>query len=314
MKLVTFIVFAVLLVGAAVLGTLVLTGSVQLPWRHAQPTGRPIPAGSVMVPLSVRGVRAYARVVRDDVLAPGPGGGLRPQLFPESPAAMAVADPPLADLHDVLGRVLRWDKPAGFTFKQSDFYPEGTTEGEAAGVPPGKVAITFDLTQVTGARDLKAGDRVDLGGTQTIDLSKTKLGQTSVNGISLGAVKVAPYRQLARNAVVVSGVTVKQVPYMTSAGLNTAAQVRTKPVEDVVIAVDPAEVPAVQQAVGVGAEIACMLHSGQPTTRPADAAADATDQPRYTTVDQVVGDKHTLVVLPKPGIDPATGNPVGDQP
>ena len=73
--------------------------------------------------------------------------------------------------------MLRWDKPAGFTFKESDFYPEGTTEGEAAGVPPGKVAITFDLTQVTGARDLKAGDHVDLGGTQTVDLSKTNLGK-----------------------------------------------------------------------------------------------------------------------------------------
>ena len=311
MKLATFIVAAVLLVGAAVLGMLVLTGSVQLPWRHAEPKGRPIPPGSTMVPMSVRPMRAYSTVTRDDLLSPDT---LKLRLWPEPPTAMTSDDPPIAHSGDILNRVLRYDKGTDYVFHESDFFPVGTTPGEAAGVPPGKVAITFDLTQVTGARDLKAGDHVDLGGTQSIDLSKTRLGQSGVNGYPLEADKVAPYRQLAHDAVVVSGVTVKQVPYMTSPGLNSAAQVRTKPVEYVVIAVDPSEVPAVQQAVGVGAEIACMLHSGQPTTRPADGTADASDQPRYTTVDKVVGDKHTLVVLPKPGFNPASGNAFGGQP
>ncbi len=310
MKLVTFIVVAVLLVGAAVLGTLVLTDGVQLPWRHSAPAGRPIPPGSIMVPMSVRPMRAYSTVTRDDLLSPDT---LKLRLWPESPAAMASDDPPIAHSGDILNRVLRYDKGIDYVFHESDFFPVGTTPGEAAGVPPGKVAVTFDLTQVTGTRDLKAGDHVDLGGTQSIDLSKAKLGQTGINGYPMGAEKAAPYRQLAHNAVVVSGVTIKQVPYMTAPGLNSAAQVRTKPVEYVVIAVDPSEVPAVQQAIGVGAEIACMLHSGQPTTRPA-GTADAADPPQYTTVDKVVGDKHTLVVLPRPGFDPASGTASGSQP
>ncbi len=115
-----------------------------------------------MVPLSVRRMPAYSQITRDDLLVPGT---LKPNLFAATPDAMASADPPMARLGQILGRALRYDKGSNYEFRESDLFPPGTSAGEAAGVPPGEVAITFDVAHLTGARDLKPGNHVNLGRT-----------------------------------------------------------------------------------------------------------------------------------------------------
>lgn len=89
---------------------------------------------------------------------------------------------------DVVGRVLKRDKRPGLIFTPSDFYPEGTREGIAAGIPPGKKAITVQTSKIRGLDLLRQGDSFDL--FVSLPLSKRDTSQPVAEyGVLVGGVK-----------------------------------------------------------------------------------------------------------------------------
>ena len=287
MRFTLLVIFLVLVLTAAVGGTLVYTGVLHVQWTK-HPTLAAQPPGTTAVPIAVRPMKAYATVTRADLWNP----------YTRAPAVDylpldRIPDPPLTDFRQILNRVLRRDKQPGYTFHETDFFPHGTAPGEAAGIPLGKRAMTLNAEQLSGAHTVNAGDHIDLIATQKLDLSRTKAsGMIEPAGVGSSAEAT-----LAEDAWVVSPVTLRQVPIMGSPTLSSAAPVQTRPVEEITIAVDPSEVAAVARAVGSGSTIYCVLHSGLPAAAsssklPADAPS------RAVAVEQIVGTKHDLTVVP----------------
>lgn len=291
MRLALFVIIALLALAGLTVAGLAATGHLALPWQQHVVAKAPPPEGTVAVPLSVRAIAAYRAVSREDLLDPDTAKPVTKYLR-VTPGPNA----PLTRTGDILGRVLRHPKGAGYAFTEGDFYPRGTIAGTAAGVPVGKRAVTLDAAQIAGVRDLAAGDHVDLIGTVTADLTKVHLPAGPPPDAL--AQKVVDVQTLAADAVIVAPLTVRQVPYMAGATLNTAAQMKTKPVEEFTVAVDPGEVSAVQRAAALGASLSCVLHSSQPApagaeTRPAHAANPSDSDRRFAVVETIVGAKHT---------------------
>jgi Flp pilus assembly protein CpaB len=178
----------------------------------------------------------------------------------------------VVSLSDVLGRVLDHDKPAGYVFTESDFLPEGTREGIVAGIPAGKRAIRVPADKVEGLFGLRAGDRFDLVATLAIDASRG--GQTfdagGVYGQQLAIQarlsnwqKQATVRVIVQNGVVVEPMTTREVPVF-SRTLTQGGITRMRPVQEIVIAVDPEEVAPLTEAMAVAAQISTAPRSGRP--------------------------------------------------
>ena len=298
MRIATFVIVAVLLLAAAVYGTLAAAGVAPPPWGRPA-VHRRLARGAAMCPATGQDCHANAAVTAEDLTNPANGERVT---IPQDAVAMTAVDPPLRDAARIVGRVLRVDLPPGSVLRESDFYPAGTLPGAAAGVPVGKRAITLDAAQVTGSRSLRAGDHVDLDAAQSISLDPNRLKGSGVT-VPPMSVKTAAVQHLARGGVVVQPLTVRQVPYQSSGGLTGTARTRTRPIEEVTIAVDPDEAAAVEQSVAAGATISCLLHSGRPTTGPTDpvAADGGTGMPQFAPVEQIVGDKHTTRFVPVPG-------------
>jgi hypothetical protein len=175
---------------------------------------------------------------------------------------------------DIWGRVLDHDKPAGFVFTERDFLPRGTREGIVAGIPAGKRAIRVEADKVEGLFGLRPGDRFDLVATLPIDTSRGGAGQAfNVGGVygqqmALQArlsnwQKQATVRVMVQNGVVVQPMTTRQVPVF-SRTLTQGGITRMRPIQEIVIAVDPDEVAKLTEAIAVEAKISTVPRSGRP--------------------------------------------------
>jgi Flp pilus assembly protein CpaB len=227
-----------------------------------------VPEGSVPVPVSARAISAYERITRDDLIDAKTGKVQTVNLVvkPEK------ANPAIRDLSEIIGRVLKRPKAPGYVFTEADFYPKGTQAGEAAGVPVGKRALVLDVNRAAGLREMKPGNRIDLVAAQLIDPKTEVKAAVAVPGGArqAGGAKRATFRVLAENAIVVTPATTRQVPVTSAGGLTSGSQTKNKPIEEVMIAIDPEEVPKLAEALATGAQITCFLHSGQPREADAD--------------------------------------------
>ncbi|MBK6941906.1 MAG: hypothetical protein IPH13_17140 [Planctomycetes bacterium] len=267
---------AVLVGGACVLvlGTWVaVEGGVPEAWArlpgferfaHAKESA---PAGKIAVPVSARAIKAYARISRDDVWDPNTN-----QITVVYLDATKLGDDVITDFAKVRGRVLAKDKSAGYVFSENDFLPEGTRAGLVAGIPAGKRGVRVELEQVPGLYGLNPGDRFDLMATLPIDTAKAQQQLQQLGGVvgraaaltaGLSGSKQASVHCVVQNGVIVSGVEARNVPY-TITTLTQGTQVKSRPVQEVVIAVAPEEVAALEQALAIEAAISCVPRSGRP--------------------------------------------------
>jgi Flp pilus assembly protein CpaB len=285
----------------------------------------------VAVPAPPRPIPAYTKVTRDHLWDPQNSRLTFIYLSPQS-----VGPEILVNLSDVLGRVLDHEKPAGYVFTEADFLPKGTREGLVAGIPAGKRAIRVPADKVEGLYGLRPGDRFDLVATMPIDASR---GAGGAQAFNVGGVygqqlalqarlsnwqKQATVRVMVQNGVVVEALTTRQVP----AFFNTLTQggvTRMRPVQEIVIAVDPDEVARLTEAMAVDAEISTVPRSGRPddpvdsttpdlrpvspfggsstgiltTATAPESATDATAAP-FNVVETIMGPKRELTAVPRP--------------
>lgn len=275
--MVTVTVIFLLLIGVGVaLGHLLTGGEIPIPFTDPPRTfalksddaeNSDAPEGKISVPTSGRALKALAAVVPEDLMADRET--LRKSvvyLSPEQAKRLEV----ITDLRKIVGRVLKRDKAQGKVFRESDFAPRGTRPGITAGTPAGKVAQRIDVSRIPSLYGLKQGDRFDLVATLSVGRDSVaqiaKLGGTYGDRLALEARmqnldKQAVVQVVVRNGLVVQGAKLRMIP-VARASVQRGAGVQEKPVEEVVIALGPDEVPFLNQALAVGAEITCLAHSG----------------------------------------------------
>jgi hypothetical protein len=273
----------VLLTGGGAVGTLWAFGKIDLPFFKK---GEEVPPGTIPVivsmPVYIKGqpqpIPAYTKITRDHLFDP-----FTQHLHVRYENPAQVGKDWLLDYKDIIGRVLKKDKPPNYVFKESDFLPKDTREGLAGGVPPGKCGLTVDATKIDGLYKLELGDHIDLFATIPLD----DKGNTSVIGGGGGSDRIAPglqiaaqvarmqkranVRVLAANALLVTGVYTRMKPTVIR-NITQGMMVKEIPVQEIVIAVEPDEVGSVLEALETdGVKVSCAAHSGQPgdTTTPA---------------------------------------------
>jgi hypothetical protein len=287
-------------------------------------------AGLVPVPVPARALRNYSRITRDDFWD-AKNNRLTLLYLPPN----AVTKEMLTQLSDIIGRVLNHEKPPGFVFTDADFFPRGTREGVVAGIPSGKRAIRVPSEKVEGFYDLRAGDRFDLVATIAIGGRGGSGAQalTNVGGVygpqlALQAQLTNWQRQatvhvMVQNGVVVQPMMTRQIPIFQNT-LTQGGVTRMRPVQEIVIAIDPEEVAELTQAMAVDARISVVPRSGQPgdpvdsvtpDLRPvspfgglgspvaADEAGDGTVPAKggpapFTMIDTINGSKRQLTAVP----------------
>ena len=271
-------------------GTFLLhaTGTIELPFlrkEEPEPPKRDL-SGLIRVPRSARAIPAYEAVSRDDLWDPQQGSVSTVYLRPED-----VSDQMITELGSIMGRVLKREKPRGYVFLESDFYPTGTRPGPTAGVPPGKRAMRLRASEVPGLHGLNQGDRFDLVMTVSVELEQPPLraprhgSALDVEGpyaaLHVGQAlqgeeepvrvkrKHAEVRTIVRNGQVVQPIHQRKEISKT-ASLLKGATLQATPIEELVIAVAPEEVAELNLALAVGASLLVAMRSGQ--------VNDATDE------------------------------------
>ncbi|MEM6672604.1 MAG: hypothetical protein AAF726_07145 [Planctomycetota bacterium] len=224
--------------------------------------------GRVRVLVSAREIPAYSRVSRDDLYDP------ERETFAhvDVAAEMVEKNGIFVDAGDIVGRVLKAAKRPGYVFTEGDFLPKGTRPGLAGGVPNGKRAVRIEVGLVTGIIGLNLGDRFDLVAAKTVS------GPTAQSGPAFAGVyremmkqrtrtrnaaKRARVDVLVQNGIVVTPLETRLVP-TTSTTLTSGTRTTTRPVQEMVIALDPSEVAPLMAALSSGADITCVARSGRP--------------------------------------------------
>jgi Flp pilus assembly protein CpaB len=307
-----------------VAGGLLSAGVIKLPtFKSSDPT-----AGMLAIPTPAQRLPAYTRITRDHFWNPR----IKEFTFVYVPPKGRTKEM-MVDLRDILGRVLAHDKEPGYVFTDADFLPRGTREGLVAGIPAGKRAIRVAADKVEGLFGLRVGDRFDLVATMAIDGGRGGGGQTFSFGGVYGQQmalqarltnwqKQATVRVMVQNGVIVEPMTTRQIPVFANT-LTQGGITRMKPVQEIVIAVDPEEVARLTEAMAVDAKIACVPRSGRPDdpidsvtpdlrpvspfTGPGTAAFDTTRIPGaeaagrspFTTVETISGAKRELTAVPR---------------
>jgi Flp pilus assembly protein CpaB len=261
--------------------------------------------GMVAVPISGQSIPMYTRVVRDHLFDPKTQSLQILYLRPEQ-----ISPNMIIRIEDILGRVVNHDKPAGYAFTEADFLPKGTHPGIAAGIPPGKRAITLEAEKIKGVASFKAGDHLDIVGTIALDDKKggTANGVVTVSTGQARMMKHAAVLVLVQDGVVVSPVTLRQVPTTTSS-LTGGQMTRARAVQEVVIALDPKEIAKLTEALALNEEVMAVGRSGRPDDPGASSITPERPPPRVTVVETLVGSKRRLFSFPEDGSAPTVSDP-----
>ena len=276
-------------------------------------------SGYVQVPISGRVIPAYSKLVREDVIHP------KTQKLATYPLRKdAVPDNVITDLKVLLGRVLAKEKPAGYVFTESDFLEVGTRPGITAGIPAGKRAFRCDVSRINGLFGLNPGDRFDLVATLPIDDKPAqsqlqKFGGTYGPALALQSsfqnlTKQATVEVLVQSGVVVEAVDTRAIP-VSSSSLTSGQVTRTKPIQEIVIAIDPEEIAPLTEALAVEAEVTAWARSGRPDD-PADSVTPSRTPPSpfdgpegggMKLVETIGGSTRQMVPVPIAGDDGRRG-------
>jgi len=287
---------ALLVGGAGVVGTLFALGVDMKFWEK-----KPAPAaadrsleGLVPVPVAGQPIPAYSKVNRDHLADPATKGLAVLNMHPNDIPKEAIRD-----LSKILGRVLKNDKKPGYVFTERDFYPPGTQAGITAGIPPGKRSFVFEAEKVYGMASLRQGDHFDIISA----LVEEKRPGNSPLFAPGGATppKRARVRPLVQSGVVLTPATIRQVPVTTTA-LAPGAQPKSKPVQEITIAVDPDEVGPLAESLALHATLTCVARSGQPSDLPDTDVTVGQSAPdvRVTYIETIVDGKVAMKQFVEP--------------
>lgn len=239
-------------------------------------TNSPSRAGMVAVPVSATNIGAYTKVTRDHVWDLKAGNVAVVWMRPEQ-----IGKDMLTRLDQIFGRVLDHDKSQGYVFTESDFLPAGTRPGIVAGIPPGKRAMRIEADKLQGLVGLRRGDHFDLISAIEIEPGNGNFGNAGVYAQQMQLQanltnwkKQATVKVVVQNGTVVEPISVRQVP-VANRTLTQGMVVRTRPVQEIVIAVEPREVVRLTEALAVEANLQCVPRSGHPDDPPDSRLPDS---------------------------------------
>ena len=247
-------------VAVGAIGTLWAFGQIDLPFLSR---GNRIPEGYVRVLVSARKIPAYSKITREDVFDAKIGD------FASIPVPRTtVTSDVLTDYGQIRGRVINHEKPAGYVFKEEDFYPKGTRAGLAAQFHPESgpccsrcrrsrefTASKWAITSTWSRRFRSKCRKAEGWESSTADFRPKRRWHRCRSWRTCAV--------LAQDAVLLTPVTARQKPTV-SKSISQGTTVRNIPVEEVVIAVDPDEVAPVTQALATEVNVMCVVRSGQP--------------------------------------------------
>ena len=266
------------------------------------------PEGTIAVPITTQAVPAYTRLNRDHFWDAKARTIAVIYLYPNE-----IVPGTSTSLDQILNRVLAVDKKPGYAVTELDLLPKGTRAGIAGGVPPGKRAIVLGASLIHGIHGLRRGDHLDLVASIAVDPKPPSGGrdarsillafQPPTSALGTAATKKkANVIVLAEDAVLVSPVTIRYLPSPT-APKGKGTESKGKPIEEVVIAVDPDEVTRVSEGLGVDAVVTAIAHSGRPdppktTIKPAPPPPG----PSPTVIETIRGGKRTTLIFTPDGM------------
>jgi Flp pilus assembly protein CpaB len=290
--LVVALTLMLIVVGAAAtVATLAALGLVDLPFLRSREPSR---VGMVKVALSARLIPAYKLIRRDDLIDPATGTWIESWVSEKDIVPHKI----VADPTKIIGRVMTYDKGPLFSFTENDFMPVGTRAGLVAGIPPGKRSLTLPTAKLDGIYGLQMGDRFDIVSTLPVDKNRTS-AQRNVRGLDGMPPPEPRVRVLVENGAVVTPVHVRD-GLSTSQSLTKGSRSSMKPVEEVVIALEPEEIPGLTAAMSQNAAILVVARSGHPDDAKIDSVTpDSNPPPPPTIIETVVGDKRETVVFPQ---------------
>jgi hypothetical protein len=251
-------------VSAALVG-LWLTGIVD-PTRWFRGPRTPDRRGLIAIPVAAVSIPSFTKVTRDHLWNPTTGSFALLYLRPDQ-----VSPDMFRSLNAIIGRVTNHDKPPNYVFTEADFEPIGTRAGLVGGIPAGKRAMRIPVEKIPGLVELQPGDRFDLVATAPIEAGGA--GATMGGGIYAKQLdlqarltnwqKQATVRVVVQSGDVVEPMRTRQVP-IASNTMTNGLVVRTKPVQEVVIAVLPHEVARLTEALTLNEDVECVPRSGRP--------------------------------------------------
>lgn len=223
---------------------------------------RPSRNGMVAVPKSVRPIKAYTKISREDLIDLRLGDDSYFWMTPEQ----VQANPEwIINPSQIIGRVLAQDKEKDYVFSEKNFLPDGTRPGIAGGTPPGKRAMVISVDQIPGLDLLNAGDQFDL----LTSLSGNGATGTGVDYAALlGGIKAPDLRVGERAStggvrVLIQGGTLVSIDKTTPPANNRSARTTTTNTF-ATIALAPEEVALLTEALGNETKMFCVARSGQP--------------------------------------------------
>jgi len=222
---------------------------------------KPSRAGLIAVPKSVRPIKAYTKIRREDIV----DLKLAEDSYYWMTPAQVKANPDwIINPSQIIGRVLAQDKEKDYVFSEKNFLPEGSRPGIAGGTPAGKRAMVVNVIQTPGLELLSTGDQFDLLAT----LPGTGATGSGVDYAALlGGVK-APDLRVGQRAtsggirVLVQGGTLISLSKTTPPANNRSS--RTTASTLATIALAPEEVALLTEALGNNTKMFCVARSGQP--------------------------------------------------
>ena len=166
--------------------------------------------------------------------------------------------------------------------------------------------MTVDATQIQGIHALRVGDRLDLLSSQSIDMQKVLTQGKGASGASvlqvgvLAQQKQANVRVLVQNGMLVAPVTTRVVPIVSNS-LTQGTITRTKPIQEVVIAVDPEEIAPLAEALAIEAHVTCVARSGRPDDPGPASVTPSGPSPadQVAVVERIVGGVREVMFAPK---------------
>lgn len=270
--------------------------------------------GYVRVLISAREIPAYSRIVRDDLYDPRRAtfatADVREEFANENGILIAA--------NEILGRVLARVKAPGYAFTESDLLPKGTRAGLAGGIPPGKRAFRIEVDLVHGIIGLNPGDRFDLLAARTVGVESVPAERPAFAGVYSNLMRQqstsprkggrAQVDVIVNDGVVVTPLETRVIP-VSSSSLTRGVTTSTRPVQEMVIALDPDEVSPLLAAIELESDITCVARSGRPgepegdltpgfrEPDPLDESSD--DQKEMHVMEVIHGSERTLVPVPR---------------
>ena len=271
--------------------------------------------GEIRVPLSVAAIPAYTKITRDHLLRPEDLQFNVLILNQDRVEELGIFAKP----SDIIGRVLARDMGPNRAFSEESFLPQGTRPGLVGGIPTGMRGLTIEVSSVRGIASLSPGDRFDIlaaqpvtaGTTPSFEYSGVFGDRARAESAQLGATKRARVDVLVQSGVVVTPLTNRLVP-VSSASLTSGLTTKTKPVQEITVALRPEEVSPLMEALAVEAELSCVPRSGRPDD-PLDSITPSIEPPKpswmggdkrdggLSLVDRIDGADRRIVPVPARG-------------